>query len=153
MVQRRHRRYNLAVLHFLHFPSKILEVLHVVRLYSRWHICSSQLIKGPFILGLDLLELVWCHVVLEKVEVLVAVFAEVKYMLVFLRVDNRLDVEPLSGVEFYEPLVLLVEDNEEDVLVTLGRELDALLQDTSLTFIIGYAVLFLHEFIIMQRFL
>jgi len=82
MFERRHLRVNLAIVQLLELPCQVLEVVHVIGLHPRWHICSSQLIQGPFVLGLDLFELVRCHVVLEQVKVVVAVLTEVKDLLV-----------------------------------------------------------------------
>ena len=60
-----------------------------------------------------------CHVVLEQVKVFVAVLTEVKDLLILFCVNDCLYVESVRGVELYDPLVLLVQDHQVDVLVTL----------------------------------
>lgn len=95
-------------------------------------------------LGFDLLELARGHIVLKEVEVLVAVLSKVKYSLILFGIDHGLDAKPLCRIELYEPLVLLVQDDEEHVLVTLGGNLDALLDKSPFAFVIRHTVLFLH---------
>lgn len=148
MFEGRHLRVNLAMVQLWELSCEVLEVVHVIRLYPGRHICRSELIKGAFVLGLDLFELVRCHVVLEQVKVVVAVLTKVEDLLVLFGVDHSLDVESVRRVELYKSLVLLVQDHQEDVLVTLRRQLDTLLQNPSLTLVICYSVLFIHKYYI-----
>lgn len=81
-------------------------------------------------------------------KVVVAVLTEVKHLLILFGVDDCLDVEPVRGVELNKPLILLVQDHQVDVLVTLRRQFYTLLQNASLSLVICYAVLFFHKYYI-----
>lgn len=106
--------------------------------------------------GLDLLELVWGHILLQQFKVVVEVFPilNLGFFLGLKSLDDRLKIKFRGGVELYEPIVLPVKHGQEYLLAAHVAQLDALLEDASFTFeichslLLGFFVLFVFSHII-----
>ena len=130
---------------FLDFSDLLLQLLNFLVDVPSGQIFSLTLALFPLVRSLDLLELVWGHVLLQNTKVRIIIFSKIEAQFVPFCFNYRLQIKVWRGVKLDESLIFLVEYHKKNVLVTLGGEFYTFFENSSLSFKIGNSVLFIHK--------